>query len=204
MNIRPLIAALAFVSIAAPLAAHADAPSGDINTVFAIDQTRQASVPDFDRREHRTYVEDILAGPTSTTSSQVTREQVREELAQHAAGARRGLSASFCKCGHGRAASGGAPTQGAPRLLCRFFGKTAANTTGNAAGYATGTQRHRGAGRPQLAGRPAARRTTPLTSDTAHPLRRGGSASGFSSILVDIVTGRFGVMRARMLCWKAL
>jgi hypothetical protein len=82
MNIRPLIAALAFVSIAAPLAAHADAPSGDINTVFAIDQTRQASVPDFDRREHRTYVEDVLAGPTSTTSSQVTREQVREELAK--------------------------------------------------------------------------------------------------------------------------
>jgi hypothetical protein len=82
MNIRPLIAALAFVSIAAPLAAHADAPSGDINTVFAIDQTTQASVPDFDRREHRTYVEDVLAGPTSTTSSQVTREQVREELAR--------------------------------------------------------------------------------------------------------------------------
>lgn len=80
MNIRPLIAALTFVSIAAPLAAHADAPSGDINIVFAIDQTRQASVPEFDRREHRTYVEDILAGPTSTASSQVTREQVREEL----------------------------------------------------------------------------------------------------------------------------
>ncbi|MGE5712331.1 MAG: hypothetical protein ACM32F_00540 [Betaproteobacteria bacterium] len=82
MNVRSVFAALAFVSLAAPLAAHADAPSGDINTVFAIDQATQASVPDFDRREHRTYVEDILAGPASKDSSQVTREQVREELAR--------------------------------------------------------------------------------------------------------------------------
>lgn len=82
MTIRPLLAAFAFASLAAPLVAHADAPSGDINTVFAIDQNSQAKVPDFDRREHRTYVEDILAAPTSTTSSQVTREQVLEELAR--------------------------------------------------------------------------------------------------------------------------
>jgi hypothetical protein len=81
MTIRPLLAAFAFVSLAAPLAAHADEPSGDINTVFAIDQNVKANVPDFDRRAHRTYVEDILAGPTSTTS-QVTRERVREELAK--------------------------------------------------------------------------------------------------------------------------
>ena len=80
MTIRPLIAALAFVSIAAPLAAHADAPSGDINTVFAIDTNAQANVPDFDRSEHRTYVEDILAGPKLATST-VTREQVLKELA---------------------------------------------------------------------------------------------------------------------------
>lgn len=82
MTIRPLIAALAFASLVAPLAAQADAPSGDINTVFAIDANAQASVPDFDRREHRTYVEDILAGPSANTASQVTREQVREELAR--------------------------------------------------------------------------------------------------------------------------
>ena len=82
MTIRPLIAALAFASLAAPLVAHADAPSGDINTVFAIDANTQASVPNFDRREHRTYVEDILAGPSANTASQVTREQVREELAR--------------------------------------------------------------------------------------------------------------------------
>lgn len=82
MNIRPLIAAIALVSIAAPLAAHADAPSGDINTVFAIDSNAQDNVPDFDRREHRTYIEDILAGPTPTAQSPLTREQVREELAR--------------------------------------------------------------------------------------------------------------------------
>jgi hypothetical protein len=82
MNVRSVFAALAFVSIAAPLTAYADAPSGDINTVFATDLAKQASVPDFDRREHRTYVEDILAGPASKTSPQVTREQVRKELAR--------------------------------------------------------------------------------------------------------------------------
>ena len=81
MNIRPLIAALAFVSIAAPLAAHADAPSGDINTVFAIDQTRQATVPDFDRREPRTCVEDVLAGPSSTTSSPSSSASARKSTA---------------------------------------------------------------------------------------------------------------------------
>ena len=80
MTIRPLIAALAFASFVVPLAAHADAPSGDINTVFAIDANAQASVPNFDRREHRTYVEDILAGPKLATST-VTREQVLKELA---------------------------------------------------------------------------------------------------------------------------
>jgi hypothetical protein len=80
MKIRRLFAALAVASFAAPLVAHADAPAGDINTVFAIDQNVQASVPDFDRREHRTYVEHIVGG--ATTASQVTREQVREELAR--------------------------------------------------------------------------------------------------------------------------
>lgn len=82
MTIRPLIAAFAFTSLVAPLAAQADAPSGDINTVYAIDANAQANVPEFDRREHRTYVEDILAGPSTNTASQVTREQVREELAR--------------------------------------------------------------------------------------------------------------------------
>jgi len=83
MNIRPLFAAIAFVSLAAPLAAQADAPSGEINTIFAIDTNVKVPAPKFDRREHRTYVEDILAAPTlSTPPSTVTRDEVRKELAK--------------------------------------------------------------------------------------------------------------------------
>jgi len=80
MNIRPLIAALAFVSIAAPLAAHADAPSGDINTVFAIDQNAKATIPEFDRHGYNPNVDEVLAGPKFDTPT-VTREQVLKELA---------------------------------------------------------------------------------------------------------------------------
>jgi hypothetical protein len=63
MNNRPVIAAFAFVSLAAPLAAQADAPSGEINTIFAIDPSVKVDPPKFDPREHRTYVEAILAAP---------------------------------------------------------------------------------------------------------------------------------------------
>ena len=77
MTIRPLLAAFAFASLAAPLAAHADAPSGDINTVFAIDQSVKVDGPQFDRREWRSYVE----GTLPTSDSTVTREQVLKELA---------------------------------------------------------------------------------------------------------------------------
>jgi hypothetical protein len=80
MNVRPLIATLAFVSLAAPLAARADAPSGDINTVFAIDQAVKVDRAQFDRSDARIYVEDTLAGLTLAPSN-VTREQVRRELA---------------------------------------------------------------------------------------------------------------------------
>jgi len=82
MTTRALFAALAFVSLAAPLAAYADAPSGEINTVFAVDESVKVDPPKFDRKEHRTYVEDILAAPTLSSKSTVTREQVREELAK--------------------------------------------------------------------------------------------------------------------------
>lgn len=80
MTIRPLIAALAFASLAAPLAAHADAPSGDINTVFAIDQNPNVKIPEFDRRSYNSNVDEVLAGPKFATST-VTREQVLKELA---------------------------------------------------------------------------------------------------------------------------
>lgn len=82
MNVRSLTAALAFISLAAPLAAQADTPSGEINTIFAIDQNLKVDPPKFDRREHRNYVEDILAAPSLSVRSTVTREQVREELAK--------------------------------------------------------------------------------------------------------------------------
>ena len=65
MTTRALFAALAIASLAAPLAAYADAPSGEINTIFAVDESVKVDPPKFDRREHRTYVEDILAAPTT-------------------------------------------------------------------------------------------------------------------------------------------
>ena len=81
MTIRPLIAALAFASLAAPLAAHADAPSGDINTVFAIDQAVKIVQPQFDRSQWNAYVESTLPDPKSPVLTSVTREQVLRELA---------------------------------------------------------------------------------------------------------------------------
>jgi hypothetical protein len=83
MNIRPLIAAVAVVSFAAPLAAQAGGPSPQIDTTYAIATNGKLPAPKFDRREHRTYVEDILAAPSlSTPPSTVTREEVRMELAK--------------------------------------------------------------------------------------------------------------------------
>jgi hypothetical protein len=80
MTIRPLIAALAFVSLAAPLAARADAPAGDINTVFAVDQNAKVTFPAFDGHGYNPNVDELLAGPKYATST-VTREQVLQELA---------------------------------------------------------------------------------------------------------------------------
>jgi hypothetical protein len=79
MNVRPLIAALAFVSVAAPFAAHADAPSGEINTVFAIDQAVKVERAQFDRSQARLYIEG--EGPATAPAGSVTREQVLRELA---------------------------------------------------------------------------------------------------------------------------
>ncbi len=79
MNVRPLFAALAFVSLGAPLAAHADGPSGDINTVFAIDQAVKFEPAEFDRSKITIYIEGVL--PATAAADSVTREQVRRELA---------------------------------------------------------------------------------------------------------------------------
>lgn len=80
MNVRSVFAAIAFVSIAVPLTAHADAPSGDINTVFAIDQSAKVTIHDFDRHGYNPNVDEVLAGLKFATST-VTREQVLKELA---------------------------------------------------------------------------------------------------------------------------
>ena len=82
MTTRALFAAVAFASLVAPLAAYADAPSGEINTVFAADESVKVDPPKFDRSKIRTYVEDILAAPSLASQPTVTREQVRAELAK--------------------------------------------------------------------------------------------------------------------------
>ncbi len=84
MKTQAFFAALALVSLAAPLAAYADQPSGEINTIFAVDESVKVDPPKFDRRKHfGNYVEDILAAPTlSSKPNTVTREEVREELAK--------------------------------------------------------------------------------------------------------------------------
>jgi hypothetical protein len=76
MNIR-ILAVVAFSALA-PLAAHADAPSGDFHELFAAPAV--SDVPST-RAEHRNYVEFTIGDLTrAALSSQVTVEQVRQEL----------------------------------------------------------------------------------------------------------------------------
>jgi len=79
MTIRPLIAALAFVSIAAPLAAQADEGSVSIDTVFAADQAIKTTKPQFDRKDYVNNIEGTY--PFVAATPQRTREEVRKELA---------------------------------------------------------------------------------------------------------------------------
>ena len=81
MDFRPLIAAVAFASLAAPLAVHADEPAGDFNTLFAIDKNAKVNIPAFDRSTYNWNIEEVLAGPKFVTPT-VTREQVLKELAE--------------------------------------------------------------------------------------------------------------------------
>jgi hypothetical protein len=76
MTFRPTFAFVA-LALSAPFAAFADAPSGDIDTVFALDQAIQVSKPQFSRELYSTYVEGQLPTIVSTKS----REEVRNELA---------------------------------------------------------------------------------------------------------------------------
>jgi hypothetical protein len=79
MTRRHTFAALAFFAVAAPFSAHADAPSGDINEIFAVDQRLPVTAPREDLSGYNPNVDQLLAlkpGPAT-----VTREQVRNELA---------------------------------------------------------------------------------------------------------------------------
>ena len=81
MTIRALAAALTLAALT-PLAAHADAPSGDFLQTHAIQENQARTTAQFPRSEHRNYVEftidELLADARLVT---VTVEQVRRELA---------------------------------------------------------------------------------------------------------------------------
>ncbi|MGH6622468.1 MAG: hypothetical protein ACREBN_00775 [Burkholderiaceae bacterium] len=81
MTIRPLIAALAFVSIAAPLAAQADEGSVSIDTVFAIDQAVKTTKPQFDRKDYVQNIEGVYPFAPTTAQKQRSRADVLKELA---------------------------------------------------------------------------------------------------------------------------
>lgn len=73
MTIRALAAVLSLAALA-PLAAHADAPSGDFHVLFPATSKPGMTVPS-DRAEHRNYMEFTVdqligqrAGPTPTVA----------------------------------------------------------------------------------------------------------------------------------------
>ena len=122
MNVRPLIAAVAFVSLAAPLAAHADAPSGEINTIFAIDPSGNMTAPEVRssrtshlRRRHpgSADVDDAVHGDARAGS---------QGARQDAAGARRRLRSTVAAASSA-ADRRGAPSQGAPHCRSRRSGR---------------------------------------------------------------------------------
>jgi hypothetical protein len=79
MNARKLVAVVAFA--AAPLAAYADAPSGDFDEVFKYEPSTK-SEPQFPRSEYRAYVEHWVEEQLAANAQFAkSREQVRQELA---------------------------------------------------------------------------------------------------------------------------
>ena len=80
MKVRKLISAVAFAVVAAPIAAHADAPSGDFDKHFKIDHLVKA--PQFPRSEYRLYVEHWLEEQLAANAKFAkSRDQVRMEIA---------------------------------------------------------------------------------------------------------------------------
>ena len=79
MRVRKLISAVAFAVVAAPIAAHADAPSGDFDEHFKIDHSVKA--PQFPRSEYRFYVEHWLEEQLAANAKFAkSRDQVRMEI----------------------------------------------------------------------------------------------------------------------------
>ena len=80
MRVRKLISAVAFAVVAAPIAAHADAPSGDFDQILKIDYS--VKVPQFPRSEYRLYVEHWLEEHLAANARFAkSRDQVRKEVA---------------------------------------------------------------------------------------------------------------------------
>jgi hypothetical protein len=76
MTFRPSFAFVALAALSAPFAAFADAPSGDIDAIFAIDQAVKVSKPQFSREQYSTYIE----GQLPTVVSNKSRDEVRKDL----------------------------------------------------------------------------------------------------------------------------
>ena len=83
MNIRTPLSVLAFVAVAAPLSAYADAPSGEYFELF-VKPSANAEAKVSDRAEHRNYAEFSywdMVGETEADRVARTREDVRKEIA---------------------------------------------------------------------------------------------------------------------------
>jgi hypothetical protein len=82
MNIRKPLSVLAFFALTAPLAAYADAPSGDFLDAFPMPDASAKAPSSADREANRNYVEVSIADLVRSDSTHpVTREDVRRELA---------------------------------------------------------------------------------------------------------------------------
>jgi hypothetical protein len=83
MSVRKLVAVVAFATLGAPLAAHADAPSGDFDAIFALDRSVKVEQSQFPRSEHRAYIEHLWLDEqlAANANAAKTREQVRQEIA---------------------------------------------------------------------------------------------------------------------------
>ncbi len=83
MNIRKPLSVLAFVAFAAPLAAHADAPSGEFYDLYqklSVDRTALAADRD-DARQGTEFSAWTLIDESKAARTVITRDDVRRELA---------------------------------------------------------------------------------------------------------------------------